>query len=405
MSYLNAQSICNVLNSPGLTLIEQDTVADPDITNDSMYCIEASDVILDLGGFTISQDPADPMPGFTGITVSPGLSNIIIRSGTIQGMTGSGIVIGEGCTNVTIEDITILECNASGIILNGNLGNTIKDGSISNCYVYSCTGVASNPTYGLRLIYCDNIVVQDSTFNRNDASTVNNGYGISAEWCTTCRFTDCEASANGGNAIGVGINIYNSEWSTLENCKTINNISRSSGSAQAVGFLIDTSNHTTINQCLSKHNNNAVAQAYGFHATNGSDNILESCQANQNTGGTKAAGFLFDSNEAQSSLLNCLSILNNGGASGDGYGILLDTAQHCDILFNNVSNNTGSTGVGLEDTVINTTNLIAGTIAFNNTTTNYQVTRTSGTFPVVTASLGDFSATTTAGIYVNIDFM
>lgn len=402
MNYINTTSICTIINSPGMISPGGDVLFDPTDPDDSGYCIQSGDVILDFGGFNILQDPSDPIPGFTGITVSPGLSNITIRNGTIQGMTGLGIIVGAGCTNITLENINVIGCNATGILFNGNIASIIQDGSINNCLIYSCTGANGDPAYGLRLIYCDNFDIQNSTFDRNDAGTANSGYGISTEWCTTCRFTNCEINANGGNTLGVGINIYNSQWSIIENCIALNNISRSSSTARAIGFLIDTSSHTTINNCISKHNNNVLAQGYGFQATNGFDNIFNICESNQNIGGTIAAGFLLNNNESSSSLIKCQSSVNNGGASGTGYGILLDTAQNCDILYNNISNNTGLVGVGLTDTVIDTTNLIAGTISFSNTTTGYQVTRVTGTFPVVTSFVYDFP--TTVNQYTNINF-
>lgn len=404
MTSLRADSVCSVIDIPGLSFIGADVVANPTDPNDAIFCIQVSNVTLDLSGFNISQDLSNTVTGFNGIVVSPGLSNITIRNGTIQGLTGMGIIIGDGCTNITIENINVINCDTSGIFFDGNLTSIIQDGLISNCFIYSCTGAQGNPAYGLRLVYCDNIAIENSTFDRNDAASVNNGYGISAEWCTTCNFSNCEMNANGGENIGIGINLYNSDWSIIENCRAMNNISRASGSSQAVGFLIDTSNHTSITNCVSKHNNNVLAESYGFKATNGSDNVFELCQSNQNIGGTVAAGFLLNDNESNSAIINCQSRVNNGGASGDGYGILLDTAQNCDILFNDVINNTGSTGIGLSDTVVNTTNLIAGTISFNNTTTGYQVSRTVGAFPMVTASLGDFSTTTTSK-YLNIDFV
>jgi len=401
---LKADSICSVINTPGISQLGGDALADPTDTNDSMYCINVSNVIFDLGGFNIAQDPSNRIAGFNAINISPGLSNIVIRNGTVQGMTGVGIFVGAGCNNISLENMSVIDCDATGILFNGNSASVIQDGLVDNCLIYSCTGANGNPAYGLRLIYCDNINVQGSTFDRNDAGDTNNGYGISSEWCTTCRFGDCEVNANGGMSLGVGINIYNSQWSIIQNCNAINTVGRGTGSASAIGFLIDTSNHTTISNCISKHNNNVLAEAYAFKATNGSDNLFSNCEANQTIGGTIAAGFLFNNTESASSIINSQARVNNGGTAGTGYGILLDTAQNCDILFNNLTNNNGLVGVGLKDTVVDTTNLIAGTVSFNNATAGYQVSRTTGSFPVITASLGDFSTTLTSK-YVNINFI
>lgn len=385
------QSICIELVNPGDSL-GGSIIADPVEPNDAIFCVIGSDVTIEMNGFTIYQDPLNTVTGLNGIVISPGLSNITIQNGTIGAVSGAGIVVGEGCTNITIQNVNVLQCNELGIIFNGNMSDIIQDGYIYNCYVYSCTGLEGNPTYGLRMVYCDNITVEDSTFNRNDAGTNDVGYGVSAEWCTTCNFVSCDANANGGTTTGVGFNIYNCQWTVLENCNAINNISRSSDPASAVGFLLDTSSYSIVKSCLSLHNNNALAEAYGFEATNGTDNLFVKCIAKQNVGGTTAAGFLFADSETDSSMYDCQSHLNNGGSSGNGYGILLDTAQTCDIIGNKVIGNIGGgLGVGLADTVLNTTNLINQTISFNNTYTGYQVTRTSGSFPVLTASLGNFS--------------
>jgi hypothetical protein len=400
---INADSIAVVIDQPGEYTFQSIT-ANPTDLNDCAISIQASDVIVNFVDSFITQQVGNQIGGFSGIRVADGLSNIIIKNINIKFLTGTGIEFGEGCENIEIENVVIDTCNAGGIIFAGSMSSPIKDGSLKDCFVFSCTGVAGSPAYGIRLIRCDNFKIRDCIFNKNDSATTNSGFGLSLEYCTACKVLDCDANNNGGNALGVGISLYQAEWTLVQNCKVLNSIARASMASKAVGILVDQCTHTVIKNCLVKHSNNSLVDAYGFECCNGSNNLFTHCLTKNNTGATAAAGFNIHGNELKTSVANCKSRGNDGGVSGVGYGIFLDTAQSCDILFNELLNNSGATGYGLVDTVTNTTNLISGNIAFGNTTDGFDVTRTSGTFPLISAQVGDFTAISDKSRLYNVNF-
>ncbi|MEX0940431.1 MAG: right-handed parallel beta-helix repeat-containing protein [Candidatus Babeliales bacterium] len=401
---LQAQSICFSIDAPGVYDLS-DIEGDPTDVNDAIVCIDSSDVIVDFHNGILFQTAGNQVGGLTGIRVNCGLNNITIRNATIRSLTGKGINVLEGCSNINIENIEIVDCDEGGILFEGTVANSITNGLITNCFIDSCTGADANAAYGLRLIESENISIDNVIFQANDAGTTANGFGASLEFCRVCRMSNCQAVANGGDQLGVGIAVIQSQWTTIEDCDVLNTVARDAAStSRAAGFLLDQSTHSNLENCLSKHNTNLLAQAFGFESNAGNGNLFIQCLSQNNIGDVRAAGFAFRNNELRSSIFRSESRGNNGGASGEGLGIFLDTAQQCDISCNQLNSNTGLTGYGLRDTVTNTTNLIAGNSAFNNTSGGFNVTRTMGTFPVVTAQVGDFSAIADISKYFNIEF-
>lgn len=403
ISDIKTDPICIVINQPGFYTFGS-IEADPTDPNDSIVCIQASDVVLDLSHGVFNQLSSNTMPGFNGVVVDSDLHNITIQNGTFNGLTGIAIKIGDGCSDIVVKDIEIFNSMTSGMVWAGSAINTINDGSITNCFISSCTGTGGNPAYGLRLIYCDNVTVQNCTFNNNDASTISSGFGASAEFCTTCKFLACDAHSNGGDSLAVGISLSNCQWTLVKGCNVLNTVARNAEGGKADGFLMDTCSFTSINNCFAIHNSNSVNEAYGFEAINGSDNTCVLCEARNNVGGTLAAGFGLNGTESGSSIFKCKSRQNDGGVAGVGYGILANGADHCDIYYNQLSNNKGLTGFGATDATTDSTNLYAGNVAFNNTTAGFDVPKTVGAFPVATAAVSDFSAITGTSKYINIEF-
>jgi hypothetical protein len=398
-----AQSVCSLIDAPGNYIYGGDIHENPTEPNDAAVCVTSSDVVVDIGEHLIVQE--NMTSGFVGVRVNPGLKNVIIRNGELRNLTGVAISIGEGCQDITIENIKIKNCNESGIVLAGTIANPIKDGIITNCVVSSCTGANGNPAYGIHLLQCDNIEMNDNIINNNDAGATNTGFGISLEFCTSCRIVNCDVIGNGGNTLGAGISFSQSQWCVARNCRIISTVSRDSAtSSKAVGILLDSCSHISITDCLSKHTTNLVAQSHGFQALNGSDNIFVLCESQNNLGGTIASGFTLEGTETKSGIFKCKARVNDGGLSGAGYGIFLNGSSTCDIWYNQLIGNKGSLGYGLRDTTTDTTNLIAGNVAFANTTTGFNVPRTTGSFPALTAAVSDFSAIANASKYMNIYF-
>lgn len=402
---IKADSVCSVIDLAGNYEYGADNIMSPTDPDDAIVCVTTSNMVVDLGEHVFAQEIGNDVGGFNGVVVSPNLKNITIRNGNIGRLTGAGILIGEGCENVVIENIQVKECPAGGIVLAGTTMEMIKDGSIIDCLVISCTGNGGAPAYGIRLVECDNFVVKNCTLQDNDAGTVASGFGLSLESCDSCKIINCSAQGNGGNLLGAGISLFQCRWTIMRNCNSINTIARSSSaSSKAVGFLINDCDHTTITDCIVKHSNSSLAQAFGFELIDGSDNACILCNSRNNSGATLAAGFALNGTESETALMKCMSRINSGGVAGTGYGIYINGPQNCDIWNNQLVGNTGLIGVGLKDTTTDTTNLIAGNVSFRNTTTAFEVNRTSGSLPVLFATVGDFSAIANASDYENIAF-
>ncbi|HEX2977588.1 MAG TPA: right-handed parallel beta-helix repeat-containing protein [Candidatus Babeliales bacterium] len=403
-SVVRPDSVCSVVSSPGNYIYGADNTGNPTDPNDSLVCIEVGDVVVDLGGHAFTQDPNNFVGGFSGVVISPNLTNVTIRNGSIRSLTGKAIIVGEGCTDIRIENIDVSTCYDGGIIINGVSINPVKDIVVDNCLVSSCTGSEASTTYGIRVSNGENITIKNCTIKGNDGGTVSSGFGISLEACDSSRIEDTVAHNNGGNALGVGVSLFQCQWTTVNNCSVFNTIARAV-SSRATGLLINQSSHTTISNCAVKHTNNSLGEAYGYQLIDGSDNLCILCQSLNNASATIASGFYLNGTETKSSLLKCKSRLNDGGVAGVGYGILIDGPQNCDIWYNQVIANSGSTGFGLTDTTSNSNNLIVGNLAFQNTTAAYDVTQIlPRVFPVANASVADFTTISSISKYINIAF-
>lgn len=403
MSFKN-EATYSLIDQPGFYTYGGDVFFDPQDPNDNGVLITASNVTLDLQDHTISQTVSNTIPGLDAIFISPNLTNIKIRNGTITNVTGRGIYVGDGCSGVYIENLILTSCQATGVLFDGSqTGSGIINGKIKKSIITSCTGVNGNPAYGLRMIETSNIIIYDSIFNSNDALITSSGYGVILESCSNCEFDSCKFNANGGNQLGIGAALINSDDCTFANCVAIENISHSAvSSSTACGFLFDSSRATACSLCKSVDNSNVNATGIGFMTLNGSGNSFVNCVA-ENNSGLFAAGFLFTGTEASDALLNSESVANIGSfIGGISYGVLINGPQGCAIADNVFSANIGAQGYGLVDTTTDTNNYIASNLSYANTTTGYSVFRTTGTFPVAYASVGNFTGIIDVSRYVNI---
>jgi parallel beta-helix repeat protein len=207
--------------------------------------IEASDVTIDLNGFTLTGGPAST-EGITTPSIITPLQNIVIRNGTLRGWGGSGISLwsARGCLieNIRVEDVwcegitagmhsivrdcsvrrapsygigvddgsTVIGCTADGCLtgITADSGSTVRDCIVMNstsggysigggCVVIGCTA-RSNYADGFNL-YTDTLIVDCvATDNGPGAMTAR---GISANPGAVIR--NCVASSNDGDGIFV----------------------------------------------------------------------------------------------------------------------------------------------------------------------------------------------------------
>ncbi|MCL4361153.1 hypothetical protein M1446_02230 [Candidatus Dependentiae bacterium] len=400
---INSESIASIIDHPGTFGLGISFQANPTDPNDAIVRITSNDVLLDLSSYKYSQASGNTVGGFDGIFISPGLKNVHIMNGIIGPVTGRGIYIGDGCSQILLENIVIQQSATTGILLDGNLtGTGISTFKIKNCAILTCTGSSGNPAYGMRIINGSNFRLEMCVCNFNDAGISTSGFGFSLENCSNGNILDSTAASNGGFSYGIGFTLNQCSICAFTNCASLNNIARDiSLTSSAIGFLMNQCNGIGFINCKAVANRNVSANGIGFQSQNGTA-FINGCFGQGNIGKT-AAGFILTGTENGTTIENCQASGNIAiGASGKSFGILLDGSRNCIIDNNNCNRNTGIEGYGLRDTTTNTTNLIYGNVTFLNTTTGFDVTRTVGTFPVLYANVGDFSAIQNASEYMNV---
>lgn len=240
--------------------------------------VDASNVVLDLGGHTIGTrnlncvTDAQPftscsaIPGrFVvnyGVLVSPGVRNVTIRNGTIVGVFADGIRCEEGCT---IENITV----------DAALGNGIKVGSpaqIRNFKVMRAdTGVSmfagqisdialSDVRWGVSSLF--RVVASDISVTRFQRTAVSLGLSSSLTGC----------SISGGSRVSESIGLQLQEG-TAANCAiggasvgvrmSDGSMLRDSTVNWSVGLGIEAGVSTGYSGVVLFNNNNGGAQVVG----------------------------------------------------------------------------------------------------------------------------------------------
>lgn len=403
LSFLSNATI-TVINSPGVWPVGGSVIANPQSSNDTIVTITANNVIFDLKNYGLSQISTNTMTELIGIFVAPNLSNITIKNGTIENVSGVGIYVSDGCSQVYLENLLLSSCNEGGILLAGNTtGTGINEVTIKNCLINDIIPTDSNNAYGLRLIATSNIIIENCIINNSQTILSTTGYGISLESCSNGEIDHCKSYNNGGTLFGAGIAISNSNGCSLFNCNAGNNLVTSlSQTGTACGFYITLSNLLLFSNCLGNHNINNTGNAMGFYSLNNSNIFFENCIAGANIGGVLSAGLYSNTDNILGILYNTFNINTALAAGGNAYGILLNGTQKSTINNNTISNNTGTQGYGLVDTTLDTNNLIINNVSFNNTTTGYVVNFTTGSFPVLFASNNNFSGLANGSLYYNV---
>lgn len=435
------------INNPGKYTIDNNLIFAPQNNNITGILINTNNVILDLKSYTIWQ--SNNTDNFNLISVSPGLSNIIITNGTLANCTGPALTIETG-TKITIDSLAINNCQATGLqltncnnslitstyvtncVINSNLSNSSSSTELSGALLDSCTNIkitesASNNHInnltggiinGFKLINCNNCTVSNCNSNAHQAA-ITNGYLI--QNVKSCMFKNCKANNNLATQIidtngAAGFNLISSINCHLDDCQALSNGS----SNAAYGFKLLNSQYNKINNCEAAYNVTTCStncyHAYGFYCnhTDGSigGNSIISCQATGNTGGAHinsfGIGFTLDSGAKYTTISDCTADYNNSPV-GTGCGIYLNGATYCNIRGNNVITNTGNSpdgGYGIYDTTTNSINLYMQNFAFGNGKTdntvinNYKVFLAPDTnlslFPSIIAYLNNFNNLSTS---------
>ena len=399
----------------GYYFLSTDLQTTPGQTDLAVIYINASNVVLDLGNRSIAVGLQSTLSNTAGIEVAPGVTNVTIMNGTINGVSNNttsflvGIRANEN-TNVTLENLQILNCSVAGINF-----NDVKSPYLKNVHVYNTANV------GALLQSCADGVIIDSSFNGCSVGTNQSAFGLGAENCTNFALDNVSAS-NNSSSLGSAFGVYLDKCTGFEcnRMNTSNNVIVGSGTFCA-GVHLLSSTGCSFTHCSANNNTAPYASALGFSVANHANgNTFTECEASSNTGANSAAGFQISaskntrlqecqSNNNQSTNIACgvLSTLNsknnvirkcktngNNSLSGNAYGIALTNEygsiiEHCEaslndggrgsgcgialigtcvktaISFNTMFSNTGSTKqYGFKDFAPNSTTLLRANLAF-----------------------------------------
>jgi Right handed beta helix region len=393
-SLAQAASISDTIDTPGIYKYRATVIADPTDSNDAVITIATSDVVFDLDGYLLTQNPLNGTPGLTGVLIKEGLSNIAIRNGRIDNVTGYGIKISDGCHKIKIDNMVISNCDQGGILLDGIASGTGVDSFLMHdSVVVSCTGANGSPAFGIKVDHASAIGIYDSFFNDSDAMTTSSGYGVWLESCSCAQFIRCVTTNNGGNDLGLGFAAINSINLCFQDCLALHNIAHGSATdSLGAGFYFDNCSKSVCLSCKCIETLNEKGQAVGFFAQSGIADLFEDCIAEANSGGSLAAGFYF-AGEDSSAVIKSRSMSNEATAgSSIGYGIYLQGNQNnkCYIRENEIVGNTGvSSSYGIKEERNPSVSNITRNSAFNNGT-NFAIDYPNGIIlPVLDGSLSN----------------
>ena len=249
-------------------------------TNSYAIEITASDVSIDLNGFSVSTATSS----LSGI-YSTG-TNCTLRNGTVRGFGGNGL------------DLNVLAAKVEGVTVDscGNVGIRVGPRSVVNkCTAQTNTLHGIYADAGSRISDCTSsqngivgIYISSGGFAENCVSYANTGDGFSTSDGAVIR--DCTAYFNGGNGFGVswGITITGCTshsnaghgFSFGSHCDIENNSARSNGTSPSIvgaGFY-----SASGNTASTVRNNCARQNEIGFKI-DGANTLLAGNSASSNS--------------------------------------------------------------------------------------------------------------------------
>ncbi len=223
----------------------------------SPLVITQSNVIVDLNGQMLSY--AGPQcQVVSAITISPGVTNVTIRNGTLVGFTGAAIAVNGSSTcpdgHITLDTIKIISCN-SGISL-----SYTDHVSISNCTITGSTS-SSSTVSGISAKNCSGVTIQHCT-SQNNVSDKGSAYGYFFDTCKTVFLSQCATSGNQGTTSTAGIHFKNvRRTSYIQNSSALSN---SSTSGECYGIFLENSQNCYVQNSTSQGNITDASDAYSY---------------------------------------------------------------------------------------------------------------------------------------------
>ncbi|MDW8310600.1 MAG: right-handed parallel beta-helix repeat-containing protein, partial [Verrucomicrobiales bacterium] len=252
----------------------------------------ASDVTIDLGGFTLDGNGT----GASGIAAPNALTNLVVRNGVVKRWQGTA----------GIEALNVLNVHVGQVQATDNAGHGICAGAGSRINECACSGNGS-----------DGVVVWDNSLVARTVARLNGGFGINTNNGSTV--SDCASAGNRSHGISVG------PGTTVVNCSSqANQADGIRGSVQTsiihctcsqnAGYGITTGGSSVVRDSVARNNTGPA----GIRALDGS--VINGCSSRVNGGTNNADGIWAASG---STVTACSATENTGNGIIAGYGCTL----------------------------------------------------------------------------------
>jgi hypothetical protein len=359
------------------------------LTGATGISVTASNVTIDLSGFTITGPGKNAGTGAIGIS-GAAATIVTVRNGKILQFPSDGIRL---AAVAVIEDIVVDQCGGMGINAGeqsrversragatGDIGVNVGDSSVVNsCIVIVATNFGikagfscqisqsiSNYNSGPGIFAANNAVLRDCAAAYNTSgggilagvqSALHNcvaysntgGFGIEANGGST--LTNCTAAFNTGS-----IAIYTTFACTLNNCSAVGNTGTHGIYVESgYGTLTNCSSYSntvtygiyvtrsTMHNCVAAGNIGPVTSSYGIYASFSS--VITNCSAynNGNTSGTVTPDAGVGIYASASTVKDCTCGVNKG----DGIQVVNNSVVEGN---NSYLNGNGGDGAGIHAT-------------------------------------------------------
>jgi hypothetical protein len=310
------------IKEPGTYTLANDITWNPSAKANSAITIEASNVTLDLAGFTLTATVSDKSQGLAGVTVAGPAVDVTIRNGTIAGVTEYGVlakaVVGLNISGITVTGLCMKNLDVRYSTPTGFQVSLSDDIAVSGCTVNqmnvttdSCAGIqfvgtsqakVSNcrmtefvnndgAVQGYSYIGCSDVKTIGCTastfqshFNGNTKTTGHTVIGYCPIFCENLDFRDCSSAKFTGCCDDChGFSVFLDNDVTVSGFKAqniVDGVSPSNSGAKATGLEVY-GNFVTITDCTVsaiRAINPQDKQAAGFSAW-GSVIKFERCKA------------------------------------------------------------------------------------------------------------------------------
>ncbi len=179
-----------IITTSGSYVVTGDLVAPVDTTG---IWIQADDVTLDIGGFTITGSGTELRDG-----VSVTGSNVEVRNGTVQGFGRYGVFAPQGADRVRVIDVRAQGNRISGITLQGESNTVDRCTAVGN-------GAAGALDVGIRVGFSSLILNSVATGNQSHGLLLGAGSGYRSNVANDNNGGNANPQVSGGIELGPNI--------------------------------------------------------------------------------------------------------------------------------------------------------------------------------------------------------